>query len=74
MEKLQTFNVSVSNGNIKLTIRKSIFAVSLPLNFFCATIPNADTESLKSLHTLYVFVPHACWRNLNGIVWSKIFD
>ena len=53
MERLQTSNVSISNGNIKYLIGKSIFAVNLPLKLFPATIANADIGSLKSLHTLF---------------------
>ena len=44
-------HVSVSNGNIKCPIGKSIFAVNLPLKLFRATVTNADIRSLKSLHT-----------------------
>ena len=52
MERLQTFNVSISNGNIKYPIGKSIFGVkNLPLKLFPATVANADIRSLKSLHT-----------------------
>ena len=50
MERLQTSNISISNGNIKRPIGKSIFAVNLPLKLFRATVANADIESLKSLH------------------------
>ena len=38
MEGLKTFNVSISSGNIKYPIGKSIFAVKL----FSATVANAD--------------------------------
>ena len=51
MERLQTSNVSISNGRIKYPIEKSIFAVNLPFKLFPATVANADIESLKSLHT-----------------------
>ena len=51
MERLQTFNVSISNGNIKYPIGKSIFAVNLPLKLFPATVASTDIGSLKSLHT-----------------------
>ena len=53
MERLQTSNVSVSNGNIKFPIGKLTFALNLPLKHFHATVANAKTGSLKSLHTLY---------------------
>ena len=53
MERLYTSNVSVTNSNIKCSIGKSIFAVNLPLKLFRATISNADTGSLKSLHALF---------------------
>ena len=43
----------VSNANLKYPIGKSIFAVNLPLNLFRATVANDNTESLKSLHTLF---------------------
>ena len=42
--------VSISNGNIKCPIGKSIFAVNLPLKLFRATVANADIKSLMSLH------------------------
>ena len=51
MEKLKTFNVSISNGNIKYPIGKSIFGVNLPLKLSPATVAHADMRSLKSLHT-----------------------
>ena len=41
------------NGNIKVPVEKSFFAENLPLQPFRATVGNADTESLKSLHTLF---------------------
>ena len=53
MERLSTSNVSVSNGNLKYPIEKSIFAVNSPLKLFLATVANANTESLKSHHTLF---------------------
>ena len=47
------------NGNIKYPIGKSIFAVNLPLKLYRVTIANTDTESLKSLHTLFdTFLSH----------------
>ena len=51
MERLYTSNVSISNGNIKCPIGKSIFTVNLPLKLFRGTVANADIGSLKSLHT-----------------------
>ena len=53
MERFLTSNVSISNGNIKCPIGKSIFAVNLTLKLFRATVANADIGSLKSLHTLF---------------------
>ena len=53
MERLSTTNVSISHGNIKHPIGKSIFAVNLPFKLFPATVANADIGSLKSLHTLF---------------------
>ena len=46
----EIFNVSISNGNIKCPIGKSIFAVNLPLNLFRATVANTVIGSLRSLH------------------------
>ena len=52
-------NVSISNGNIKCLIGKSIFAVKLLLKLFRATIANADIEVYSlSIHSC-IFVPHA---------------
>ena len=51
MERLYTSYGSIDNGNIKCPIGKSIFAVNLPIRLFRATVANADTGSLKSLHT-----------------------
>ena len=61
MERLTTYKVSISNGNIKCPIGKSIFAVNLPLKLFRSNVANADIESLKSLHTFLkkMFVPYA---------------
>ena len=53
MERLKTSNDSVSNGNLKYAIGKSIFAVNLLLKLFFATVAKPNTESLKSLHTLF---------------------
>ena len=59
MERIWICNVSLSNGNIKCLIGKSIFAVNLPLKLFHATVANTDTRSLKSLHTLfYTYLDH----------------
>ena len=44
-------NVSISKGNIKCPIGKSIFAVNLPLKLFRATVANDEIGSLKSLST-----------------------
>ena len=52
MERLQTSNVSISNGNIKCLIGKSIFAVNLTLKRFRATVANADIKSVRlSIHS-----------------------
>ena len=51
MERLYTSNVSISTGNIKCQIGKSIFAVILPLKLSHATVTNTDLGSLRSLHT-----------------------
>ena len=60
MERLYTSNVSISNGDIKYVSGKSIFAVTLSLKFFTATvIANADIKSLNSLHILfYKYLDH----------------
>ena len=81
MERLQTSNVSVSNGNLKYPIGKSIFAVNLPLKLYRATFPNSNTESLKSLHTLldtyldYMlekFEPYLIVQNIQNLgFWTK---
>ena len=42
-----------SIGNRKGPIGKSVFAENLPLQLFRVTVANADTENLKSLHTLF---------------------
>ena len=46
-------NVSVSNGNIKCPVGKSICAVNLPLKLFCATIADTDAGCLMSPHILF---------------------
>ena len=76
MERLQTSNVSVSNGKIRCPIEKSISAVNLPLKIFRgATIVNADTGSLKSLHTLFdAYLYHKLGWNLNQIVFSEMYN
>ena len=53
MEKLKTFNASISNGNIKYPIVKSIFAVNLPLKLSSTTVANSDIGNLKSFHALF---------------------
>ena len=53
MERYQTSDVNVNNGNIKCPVGNSIFAENLPLKLFRATVANADSESLKSLRTLF---------------------
>ena len=53
MERLWTSNVSVSNGSLEYATKKAIFAVNFPLKPFLATVANANTESLKSLHTSF---------------------
>ena len=53
MERLdfQCQPASISNGNIKCPIGKSIIALNFPLKLIRATVANADLGSLKSLHT-----------------------
>ena len=43
--------------NIKYPIEKSIFAVTLPLKLFRATVANANIVSLTSLHTFLKNAP-----------------
>ena len=57
MERLQTFNVGIRKSNIKYPIEKSIFAATLPLKLFPATVANANIGSLKSLHTFLQNIP-----------------
>ena len=55
-----TFSVSISNGNIKYPMGKSIFAVNLPFKLFRVSGANADTESLKSLDAfLKIYLPYS---------------
>ena len=49
----ETSDVSVSNGNIKMSGRKINFCIKFAIKLFCATIANTETKSLKSLHTLF---------------------
>ena len=78
MERLKTSNVSISNGNIKFRVGKSIFAVSLPLKLFLATVANTYIGSLKSLHTLFdtyldhmlvIFEPNRFVRNVHNVIF-----
>ena len=75
-----TYDVSVSNGNIKCPVGNSFFAENLPLKLFRATVAIADTESLESLHTLFAtyldhmlakFVPNCIVRNVQNF---EVFD
>ena len=50
---MERFRHSMSNGNMKCPVGKSIFADNLPLKLFRATVANAATESLKSFYTLF---------------------
>ena len=72
-------NVSVSNVNLKYPIGKPIFAVNTPLKLFHATVANTNTESLKSLHTLFdtysdymlaKFEPNRTVRNIPNLSFS----
>ena len=80
MERFYTSDVSVSNGNIKGLVGKSIFAENLPLQLFHSTVANADTESLRPLHTLFdtyldhmlaKFEPNCVVRNVQSF---ELFD
>ena len=53
MEKLNTSNVSVSNGNLKYPIVKINFYSKFAFKTFPCYVANTNTESLKSLHTLF---------------------
>ena len=57
-------------------IRKSIFAVNLPLKLFPATIVNADIGSLLKSHHMYSLKSGGsiCQWNLNKIVWVKLHE
>ena len=73
----ETSNVSISNGNIKCLILKSISAVNVPLKLFCVTLANADTGILKSLRTLFdTYLDHILAKfELNCIVQNvQIFE
>ena len=76
MERLYTSNVSVSNGNRKCPMGKSIFAINLPLKPFRATVANTKAASLKSLHNLFdtyldymlaKFEPHRIVQNVQNL-------
>ena len=70
MEGLWTSDVSVSNGDINYLIWKSIF----PLKLFCTTVANADTWSLKSLHTLFhTYLDHALAKFEPNRVWPEMY-
>ena len=80
MERLLTSNISISNGNIKAPIGKSIFAVNLTLKLFRATVANADIGNLSSLHTLFdTYLDHTLGkfeqnRMVRNIQNFEIFD
>ena len=71
------FNVSVSNGNLNTRSENQFF----PLKLFLATVANANTECLKSLHTLFdmyleyllaKFEPNRIVQNVQEInFWTK---
>ena len=63
----------VSNGNLKYPFGKSIFAVDLPLKLFHATVSNANTESLKSFHTLFATYLDYMLAKFNQIVGSEMY-
>ena len=42
-----------------------------PSGYFYVAITDADSGSLKFLHTLFESVWTTCWCNFNKIVWSK---
>ena len=71
MERLWTSNVSVG---------KSIFVVNFPLKLLGVTVANADTGSLKSLHTIFdiyldhilaQFQPNRMVKNVNFELFEK---
>ena len=68
------FRYSISNGNVKYQIGKSIFAQNLALQLSPATVANVDIGSLKSLHTLFNKYLDHMLVNLNKIVWSKLHE
>ena len=74
--------VAGKNFNNKFTAK-----IDFPIGYFYVTIANADIGSLKSLHTLFVFGPHAgeIWTKSRGLIykilsfltkkkWLTIFD
>ena len=71
-ERIQTSDVSISNGNIKGSVGTSIFAENLELQLFRATVANADTEKVSP----YIFLIRTwttCWQNLNQFVLSEMY-
>ena len=69
MERLKTSNVSISkmisNGSKTYPIGKTIYAVNLPFKLLRATVENADTGNLQSLHTLFDTYSNHMLANLN---------
>ena len=80
MERISTSNVSVINGNIKCQIGKQIFTANFPFKLYRDTVANADTESLKFLHTIFdtyldsmlpKFEPNSSFQNVQTL---RFFD
>ena len=56
--RVKISNVSVSNDDLKYAIGKSIFEVNFSLMLFHATVANANSESLKNLHTFDTYLDY----------------
>ena len=54
--------------------RKIIFTANLRLKHFGTIVANADTASLKFLHTLFDTYLNQMLANLKQTVWSKMFE
>ena len=72
-------SVSVGNENKNMPDRKIIiFVVNLPLKLFRDTIPNADTGTLESHHTLFaMYLNHMLakpYRSVQNVRNFEFFD
>ena len=54
--------------------QKINFAANLLLKLVRAAVANADTGSLKSIHTLFeIYIWTTCWQNLNQVIWFEMY-